>query len=94
MFTWQHSEHPGSKAAHDCIGQPKSLHVLPCLQTAMKHVSDYYMFYESGLVPWVHYVPFGEYDKDDVLPVCILARASSCIALPCLSIGQDLVTTE
>ena len=36
----------------------------------MKHVSDYYMFYESGLVPWVHYVPFGEYDQDDILPVC------------------------
>ena len=44
--------------------------VLCHLQTAMKHVSDYYMFYESALVPWVHYVPFGEYDKDDVLPVC------------------------
>ncbi len=45
--------------------------VIPCPapQTALKHVSDYYMFYESALVPWVHYVPFGEYDKDDVLPV-------------------------
>ncbi len=39
----------------------------------MKHVSDYYMFFESGLIPWVHYVPFGEYDKDDVLPVRIVA---------------------
>ncbi len=43
----------------------------------MKHVSDYYMFYESGLVPWVHYVPFGEYDKDDVLPVCDMASCKS-----------------
>ena len=39
---------------------------------AMKHVSDYYTFYESALVPWVHYVPFGEYDQDDVLPVSSL----------------------
>ena len=45
------------------------LELLTVPQTALKHVSDYYMFYDSALVPWVHYVPFGEYDKDDILPV-------------------------
>ena len=51
----------------------------------MKHVSDYYMFYESGLVPWVHYVPFGEYDKDDVLPVRIMA---SCKMTCCFHLSK------
>ena len=57
----------------------------------MKHVSDYYMFYESGLVPWVHYVPFGEYDKDDVLPVRVSASCQLiCRSCPCISIEAGL----
>ena len=39
------------------------------LQVTLKHVSHYWMFYEAALKPWVHYVPVGQYDARDILPV-------------------------
>jgi hypothetical protein len=39
------------------------------LQVTLKHVSHYWMYYEAALQPWVHYVPVGQYDARDILPV-------------------------
>lgn len=50
------------------------------LQVTLKHVSHYWMFYEAALKPWVHYVPVGQYDARDILPVHFL-----CFILHCLS---------
>ena len=44
------------------------------LQVTLKHVSHYWMFYEAALKPWVHYVPVGQYDARDILPVHFLCN--------------------
>lgn len=41
-------------------------------QVTLKHVSNYWMYYEAALQPWVHYVPVGQYDAKDILPVSFL----------------------
>ena len=42
------------------------------LQTALKGVSNYHQYFEPALVPWVHYVPIGHYDPDDIIPVRLI----------------------
>ncbi len=42
------------------------------MQVALKHISNYWMYFEAALQPWVHYVPVGSYDAKDILPVRML----------------------